>query len=273
VEIIPLAVCALLGLLALAGCASPAPQVDKGILGASPSSPPALALPWTYTGCREMTASFDADPTTVQAHFPPGFTPGGGTAPGRVAVGMDAFRCQTATGKNGTLHDASYASFWASATPPQQLRGNVSQWYVKWIALVADPASLADLRATNTTVTSGSVDLRDATAGGGTGGTVATIHLDGIGTCTITAGPEAPLPSQGNGQGVRLREFTTTSGANSAGFLVWEARLTRPMQSVTSGTLRVPVGSILADIAGTTTIPVVVGDGSGGGLEGTITRA
>jgi len=253
---------ALAALLVLAGCLS-TPH------GAPASPPPATAspfpLPWDLSGCRELAATFDADPAAVAPLLPPGFTPGGGMAPGRTSVGMDAFRCATGSGVRGGRQDVSYASFWATATPPDALKGDVRQWYVKWLAVVADPDSLAALREVNTTVTTGTVSYADR-APDPAGGTVATIQLDGVGAATITVGPEATGPS--GGQGVALREFTPRPDGS---VVVWQATLTRPTQRLGPGLLHVPAGSALATIAGRADIPVLVVDGGGGGLaNGTI---
>lgn len=248
-EIRPLAIA-----LLLAGCIEP-PVQEEADPGA-PGGPGTIA--WTMSGCRELAAFFEADPTAVRSHFPAGFEPTG-TAPGRATIGVDAFHCDQASGLDGPVADAAYISFWAAATPPQELRGNVSQWYVKWLATVADPLMRAELAAQGMPVTAGTVAYT---------ATSASMEIAGVGRCTLTFLPGAPTPGNGS-VGAPLREFT----AAADGLAVWEATLTRPNQTLSTGMLQVPAGSVLADIAGTTTIPVTVADGNGGGLShGTITR-
>lgn len=268
-EIRLLASSALLALL-VAGCASP-PSAPR------PQDPPAdatdgLPLPWTLAGCRELAVFFEAPPSAVKPFFPSGFEPGPGLTPSTTTVGMDAFRCESAGGAHGDVPDASYASFWAVATPPQALQGDVRQWYVKWMALVPDPQELSVLQPLTPAATSGEVSFADATPAAPAPATC-TVTIAGIGTATIMVGPEGSPPAGGGGgAGVRLREYTL--GSDGASVLVWEATLTRPSQALGSGTLDVPAGSVLAQIAGATRIPVVVADGQGGGLSnGTITRA
>lgn len=257
--------------LLAAGCAAPQSGPSAPLPLPLASAAP-LWLPWNLSGCRELAAFFEADSAAVKPYFPAGFEPGAGQTPATTTVGMDAFLCKSGSGLDGDVANPSYASFWATATPPQALRGDVKQWYVKWLATVADPASLQKLKAANSTVTTGTVKFAD-TSPLSASGTVATIDIEGVGTVTITVGAEAapPAPGGGGGAGVRLREYTT-GGPDGKSILTWEATLTRPTQMLASGVLDVPADSILAKIRGSTRIPVVVADGSGGGLaNGTIT--
>lgn len=247
--------------LALAGCASPSPPAAPTGSAAAASPPSGVSLPWAFEGCRELAVFFEADPAAVQAEFPAGFTPAGAT-PTTATVGMDAFRCESGAGRDGPVAGPSYASFWASATPPDGLKGEVNQWYVKWLATVSDPASLGVLLDAGAPVANGTVSF-SALPGGA--GTTCAIAVDGLGPITITAGPGAPGPG---GRPARLREFTAAADGR---ILTWEATLERPTQTLSAGTLQVPPGTVLARIAGTERIPVAVVDGLGGGLSnGTI---
>src|SRR5690349_9649711 len=113
----PLAALAIL----LAGCATPTPAAPPP--GEATALPPAssLDLAWNLTGCRELAVFFEADPAAVRPYLPAGFEPGPGATPASTTVGMDAFRCASGSGVDGDLADVSYASFWAVATPPEDL--------------------------------------------------------------------------------------------------------------------------------------------------------
>lgn len=238
--------------LTLAGCV----QTTPAPAAAPPASPApiesALRYAWNLTGCRELTASFDVDSAALQAKLPQGFAPGGGTSPGKTTVGIDAFSCQSASGVDGDIKDAPYASFWALATPPDALKGSAKAWYVKWDVLLADDATLRALAPLHSTTRSGHVRFSDAASVPGVGSSCE-IDLDGLGAIRVTMGPYALTPASG---AFALREFTTTHDPGL--FLTWDATLAGSARGLTTGVAEVPGDSMAAALYGSTRIPVTI---------------
>jgi hypothetical protein len=239
---------------ALSDCAQPSPAAAPT---PQPAAPPAtnLALPWTLTDCRALTAFFDVDSQKLQALLPPGFAPGPRLRAGQTTMGVDAFRCKSGAGANGTLQDIAYDSFWANAVPPKALQGDVKLWYVKWDTLVADQEARALLLARNASVRAGTVDIVDAAPAPGSPVT-GTMHLEGVGHVVITVGPAPPLPG-GNGGALPFREYSP-AGPEGKDVVTWQAVSTTDASQAAAGVVDVPAGSVPAKLYGDTRIPAQV---------------
>ena len=231
------------GMSLLAGCIAspPVPSIEPTRASTS--------YPWTLVGCREIIAAFDVDPEAVAPFVPEGFEPGGGAAPGRTTMGIDAFACE-----NG-----SYASFWVNVLAPDEMSEGADDVFVKWDTLVESADARDALEAIGAPVHAGRVTIEEGALPSGT------IELDGLGRIALTITPGAPPRGDGGSPGI-IREFQPSA----AGLVVWNGTLSGGGATRAAGFADVPAGSIPAQIFGSTRIPGMMFIRDGELTDGTI---
>lgn len=220
-------VLAILAALVVAGCASPGPEA------AGAPEP----LPWGIEGCAFVIVAIPVDEAALAGRLPPGFAlrPGRlGALPAgpRASIEVDAYRCTSARWGNATLEDASYGSYYAAVTPPEALREEgYDAVFVKWEALVADPATRAQLAASGLAAHGGDAQV-SAT---GNAVTASLAFDDGGGfRFTGTVGPPQALAEP-----LPFVEFTPLA---EGGLARWHARLHDASIGQGAGVVELPAG-------------------------------
>jgi hypothetical protein len=241
-----------LALLLLAGCVAPAHAP-------APAAPERTSLPWEIRDCFFVYAQPPAKADVVAAWLPPGFTLAK-AAGGRQLVGFEANLCATGTGLDGPVQGQTYASVWASVTPPAGMGNASAAHFVNFDVLVQDAPRRALLQSWGTPAHNGTLAKTD-TAGGGFRVDLA---MEGVGAFTITV----PL---GFAQAAPSGAFDQWTPGGK-GLIYWRTDWAAKTQSTATGTLSVDPSSRYAAWFEGATMPAVVTFGTWDYTNGVIQR-
>lgn len=192
--------------LALAGCATtpdaePSPE--------DPGAEEARVLPWSMAGCRFGVALIEVPASAVQPFVPEGFrvlSVAETGAEGQAGVdlpnpradgnlGFELFECDSGLGlDNATVSPMAYVSIFAGVEPPEDLRRDVQNHFVKWDVVIPDEARRLALAAAGLPVHAGNATVSTQVAGGAATSYTGRATIDGIGEFAFEGSSAAPLP-------------------------------------------------------------------------------
>lgn len=249
--------------LSLAGCASDAPEPD-----ATAETLPALHLPWSMTGCRFAVLVLGVPASAVEPYVPQGFRVqsvaevaiGGQTGlpvPNPAAdgnFGIEAFQCDEGTGLNGMVPGMTYASFFAGVEPPEELRRDVANHFVKWDVLVPDAPRRELLASYGVPARNGTAVMAADVVGGLVAELSGSFAAEGMGSFGLDARAGIPLPE------CSFAEFQPLA---SGALATWTMECAVVSGGGAVGTVTVPADSWAAKVVGP-------GAHQGGGFAGIV---
>lgn len=243
----------------LAGCSgsdgASGPAADEGdSAGDAALGLPAREIPWSLTQCRFAAFVLGVPASAVQPYVPAGFRV---QSAGEVAIGgqtglpvpnpandgnfgIEAFQCDEGTGLNGTLPGMVYASFFIGVEPPQELRRDVANHFVKLDTLIPDADRRELLAAYGLPVHNGTATMSATVMPGEATEFSGSFEADGMGAFSLSGRAGIPLPN------CSFTEYTPIP----AGLAEWTMACTIVAGGGAAGSVTVPGDSWAAQVVG-----------------------
>lgn len=233
--------------LFLSGCLQPSPGPPEP--GPATGSD-AHTYSWGISDCAFVIVAVPVERERLAPFLPEGFRPAPTRlsplpAGPRASIELDAYRCRTGVGLDGTLDDLAYGSYYVAVEVPPSLHVTGHEaYFVKFDVLVPDAPRRTQWQDVGLPARAG--DARVAVAGP----TVfASLDLAGAGgfRLTGTVGAAEPL--------VRPLPFMEYTPLGAGSLARWRARLHDADIAEGAGTVEILPGSWVADLVGATRVP------------------
>lgn len=235
----------------LSGCIEP-PE-DDGDEDNTMNASTQAVYDWGVIDCEAVISVFPVQAEALAPHLPEGFTPltpeEFGLPPdprGDALIGIKALECDAGQGIYNTGGSVQYASSYSPVHPPEELEQDVDFHFVAWDTLSQNATAREIMQGQGLPIVDGESDLTGFTE------TPAGFAFDvglRLGDDEYRFVGTALAPDEEFSKGFRYADFM----AGDDGLTMWWADYTSPNIHAGAGILELAEGSLLAEVAGTTT--------------------